>query len=250
MERWLKRKRPVPVYVWNADQDVCLACFILEYHELLERQTSPMIRQIVQFNNKIDVCGGLYPVNLEELVSNHFTWVFQPYCQQRMMGKTQGDDALVKDTIRQVCDRLLDLLEGRAGIAPITAQPEILYVSPYDFVIADEKGDPNSRLVLAAQGFTNFISLVATRPSGRCTYSVIRGSPYDDDVFEVPKLIDAFQAAEDLPNVRLWGGSNLAAGSDSELGSSLHWTQLRDIAEPIVRQAYENSLSPSGAGRR
>ena len=250
MERWLKRKRPVPVYVWNADQDVCLACFILEYHELLERQTSPMIRQIVQFNNKIDVCGGLYPVNLEELVSNHFTWVFQPYCQQRMMGKTQGDDALVKDTIRQVCDRLLDLLEGRAGIAPITAQPEILYVSPYDFVIADEKGDPNSRLVLAAQGFTNFISLVATRPSGRCTYSVIRGSPYDDDVFEVPKLIDAFQAAEDLPNVRLWGGSNLAAGSDSELGSSLHWTRLRDIAEPIVRQAYENSLSPSGAGRR
>jgi len=245
MERWLKRKRPVPVYVWNADQDVCLACFILEYHELLERKGSPLIRQIVQFNNKIDVCGGLYPVNLEELVSNHFTWVFQPYCQQRMLGKTQGDAALIKDTIRQVCDRLLDLLEGNAGIAPITAKPEILYVSPYDFVIADEKGDPNSRLVLAAQGFTNFISLVATRPSGRYTYSVIRGSPYDDDVFEVAKLIDAFQAAEDLPNVRLWGGSNLAAGSDSEFGSSLHWTKLRDIAEPIVRQAYEASLAPT-----
>ncbi len=249
MERWLKRKRPIPVYVWNADQDVCLACFILEYHELLERKSSPLIRQIVQFNNKIDVCGGLYPINLEELVNNHFTWVFQPYCQQRMLGKTQGDEALIKDTIREVCDRLLDLLEGRAGIAPITAKPEILYVSPYNFVIADEKGDPNSRLVLAAQGFTNFISLVATRPSGRCTYSVIRGSPYDDDVFEVPKLIEAFQAAEDLPGVRLWGGSNMAAGSDSELGSSLHWTQLRDIAEPIVRQAYEASAAPSPACR-
>ena len=74
---------------------------------------------------------------------------------------------------------------------------------------------------------------------------MIRGSPYDDDVFEVAKLIDAFQAAEDLPNVRLWGGSNLAAGSDSEFGSSLHWTKLRDIAEPIVRQAYEASLAPT-----
>jgi hypothetical protein len=166
-----------------------------------------------------------------------------------MLGKTQGDGALIKDTIREVCDRLLDLLEGRAGIAPITAKPEILYVSPYDFVIADEKGDPNSRLVLAAQGFTNFISLVATRPSGRYTYSVIRGSPYDDDIFEAPKLIEAFQAAEDRPDVRVWGGSNLAAGSDSELGSSLHWTQLRDIAEPIVRQAYEASLAPSPARR-
>src|SRR5690242_4209125 len=35
MERWLPRRSPLPVYVWNADQDVCLASFILEYHELL-----------------------------------------------------------------------------------------------------------------------------------------------------------------------------------------------------------------------
>ena len=24
MERWLQRKEPIDVYVWNADQDVCL----------------------------------------------------------------------------------------------------------------------------------------------------------------------------------------------------------------------------------
>jgi hypothetical protein len=41
----------------------------------------------------------------------------------------------------------------------------------------------------------------------------------------------------------------MAAGSDSEFGSSLHWTQLRDIAEPIVRQAYEASIAPSPACR-
>lgn len=247
MERWLRRVRPVPVYVWNADQDVCLASFILEYHELLEKKGSPLLRQVVQFNNKIDVCGGLYPVDLEEIVSNHFTWIFEPYMQQRTLGKTQGDGALVMSTIRGVCDRVLALLHGEAGTAPITAQPEALYVSPYNYIIADEKGDPNSRLVLAARGHRNFISLVATRPNGRYTYSVIRGSPYDDDVFEVPKLLAAFQAAEDLPGVKLWGGSNMAAGSDSELGSSLHWTKLRDIAEPIVREAYLKSLAPSPA---
>lgn len=37
MQRWLRRRCPIPVYVWNADQDVCRASFILEYHELLER---------------------------------------------------------------------------------------------------------------------------------------------------------------------------------------------------------------------
>ncbi|HEV3334523.1 MAG TPA: hypothetical protein VG096_26225 [Bryobacteraceae bacterium] len=242
MQRWLQHRCPIPVYVWNADQDVCLAAFILEYHELLERfHSDPMLRWIVQFNNKIDVCGGLYPVDLPELVRNHFTWVFEPYRQQRMHGKTQGDEALVKETIRQVCDRLKDLLEGKAGVAPITAEPEILYTSPNGFVIADEKGDPNSRLVLASQGFTNLISLLCQRKSGRYTYSVIRGSPYDEDTFPVTMLVRAFQAAEDLPSAKIWGGSNMAAGSDSELGSSLHWTVLRDIADTIVRGAVRDS---------
>ena len=242
MQRWLQHRRPIPVYVWNADQDVCLAAFILEYHELLERfHSDPLLRWIVQFNNKVDVCGGLYPVDLPELVRNHFTWVFEPYRQQRMHGKTQGDEALVEETIRQVCDRLKDLLEGKAGVAPITAQPEILYTSPNGFVIADEKGDPNSRLVLASQGYTNLISLLCQRKSGRYTYSVIRGSPYDEDTFPVKTLVQAFRTAEDLPRAKIWGGSNMAAGSDSELGSSLHWTALRDLAERIVGDAVRVS---------
>ena len=40
---------------------------------------------------------------------------------------------------------------------------------------------------------------------------------------------------------RIWGGSNLAAGSDSESGSSLPWTRLRDIAEPIVAEAWRRA---------
>ncbi|MFN7994884.1 MAG: response regulator [Bryobacteraceae bacterium] len=204
---------------------------------MLERfHSDPLLRWIVQFNNKVDVCGGLYPVDLAELVRNHFTWVFEPFQQQRMKGKTEGDEAQVTLTIRRVCDRLEDLLNGTAGTAPITAEPEILYKSPFGFVVADEKGDPNSRLVLAARGYTNLISLVCQRSNGRYTYSVIRGSPYDEDTFQVIKLIDAFQAAEDLPTAKIWGGSNLAAGSDSELGSSLHWTRIRDIAEAIVEE--------------
>jgi hypothetical protein len=246
MERWSARRKPVPVYVWNADQDVCLTAFVLEYHERLERsEGEPLLRWIVQYNNKVDVCGGLYPVNLDELVRNHFTWVFEPYRQQRMHGKSQGDGDLVKNTVREVCDRLMCLIEGTAGIAPITAVPEILHKSPGNFIIADEKGDPNSRLVLASEGYTNLISLVSTRPNGRFTYSVIRGSPYDEELFPVPRLIEAFQAAEDLAGEKIWGGSNLAAGSDSELGSSLTWQQLRDLAEPIVAEARSNRFTPA-----
>jgi hypothetical protein len=251
MQRWLPLRCPLPVYVWNADQDVCLAAFILEYHELLERfHADPLLRWIVQFNNKIDVCGGLYPVDLPELVRNHFTWVFEPFRDQRMRGKTDGDEELVTATIRRVCDRLEDLVQGRAGQSPITAQPEILHVSPHGFVIADEKGDPNSRLVLASQGHTNLISLICRRPSGRYTYSVIRGSPYDEDTFHVSELIQAFQSAEDMPAARIWGGSSLVAGSDSELGSSLHWTRLRDIAEAVVEKQSRAAEAKARTAKR
>jgi hypothetical protein len=236
MRRWLEHRNPIPVYVWNADQDVSLTVFILSHHQLLERmEGSPQLRWIVQYNTKIDICGGLYPVSLDELVRNHFTWVFDPYRRQRMHGKTPDDADLVKDTIREVCERLQALLDGTAGTSPITACPEILYRSPHNFVIANEFGDPHSRLVLASQGHTNLISLVATRPSGRYTYSLIRGTLYDDGRFEIPKLIEAFQAAEDRPEEPIWGGSSLAAGSDSELGSSLEWQTLRDITERVMR---------------
>lgn len=70
--------------------------------------------------------------------------------------------------------------------------------------------------------------------SGRYTYSVIRGALYGDDSFDVFKLIAAFQAAEDQPLVPIWDGSNTVAGSDSALGSSLHWQRLRDIAETVL----------------
>lgn len=252
MERWRRNRDLIPVYVWNADQDVCLAVFVLEYHHLLETaEGMPLLRWIVQYNNKVDVCGGLYPVNLEDLVANHVTWVFEPYRRQRMHGKAQGDEVLVRRTIREVCDRLVALLHGRAGILPIEASPDILYESPNNFVIADEKGDPNSRLVLASKGYTNLISLICERPNGRYTYSIIRGCPYDEDTFPVPELIQAFQQAEDEPEVSIWGGSNLAAGSDSERGSSLHWTQLRDIAEPIVTAACAvHQITPQVEGER
>jgi len=122
MELWLRRQRPIDVFVWNADQDVCLAAFVLEHHELLEAaEGTPLLRWIVQYNNKIDVCGGLYPIDPERLVDKHFTWVFEPYQRQRLAGRTAGDDSLVCETIRQVCDRLVALLQGKAGHTPITA---------------------------------------------------------------------------------------------------------------------------------
>jgi DNA-binding LytR/AlgR family response regulator len=42
----------------------------------------------------------------------------------------------------------------------------------------------------------------------------------------------------------------LAAGSDSELGSSLNWTKLRDIAEAVVEEAVRASTTSAHPGNR
>jgi len=96
MEKWLSFRPQIPIYVWNADQDVCLASFILEHHRLLGQQEPARLRTIVEFNNFLDVCGGLYPVDLDEMVKNHYTWIFEPYTQQRGLGKTPDDATLDK----------------------------------------------------------------------------------------------------------------------------------------------------------
>ncbi len=114
-----------------------------------------------QYNNKIDVCGGLYPVNLMN-ASGPLHWSFEPYRQQRRQGRCQ---AMRPDPEHHpaVCDRLLDLSQNRRAQAH-TARPEILHNSPYNFVMPDEKGDPFP-LVLAAQGHTNLISWCAGVPT-------------------------------------------------------------------------------------
>src|SRR5215472_13504272 len=89
---------------WNTDQDVCLVAFILQYHEVLERlHNHPLLRWIVQFNNEIGVCGGVYPIDREELVATTSPGSLSPTAASAWKGKYEGDEALVKTTIRQVC---------------------------------------------------------------------------------------------------------------------------------------------------
>ncbi len=90
---------PIRTYAWPLSCSSTITCWS-------GPKGLPLLRWIVQYNNKIDVCGGLYPVRLDELERNHFTWVFEPYRAQRMAGRSEGDDGLVKQTIRDVCDRL------------------------------------------------------------------------------------------------------------------------------------------------
>jgi len=112
----------------------------------------------------------------------------------------------------------------------------------------DEKGDPASRRC-GPQGHTNLISLICRRPTGRYTYSVIRGSPYDDDIFQVDRLTAAFQAAEDRRDIKIWGGSKPGGGLRQRAGQQPAWTRLRDIAEAISpRSLPEGSIRAGCAG--
>jgi hypothetical protein len=61
--------------------------------------------------------------------------------------------------------------------------------------------------VLTSSGHTILVSLICTRSTDRYNYSIIRGSPYDDEAFQVLRLVEALQEAKDAHGTRTSGGS-------------------------------------------
>jgi hypothetical protein len=80
MERLKQLHEQVPVYVNDCDQDVCLATWILDhYRELSGTKSVPLLNRLLDLNDKLDVTGGAFPMDLREQLVRQHNWVFTPY---------------------------------------------------------------------------------------------------------------------------------------------------------------------------
>jgi len=89
----------------------------------------------------------------------------------------------VKSTIREVCDRLLDLIDGRRA-SPHHRPPDILYGLAVQLHDRRQKATPIAGWCWR-RGLHESDQPDLQAANGRSHYSVIRGSPYDDDLFPV-----------------------------------------------------------------
>lgn len=219
----------VNVYINDTDQDTSLAVWLLIHHSLFEGvQSIPHINRLLALNDRWDITGGAFPMNLDQEVIRQHTWVFEPYSTLRKSGALfQANEETLQSNLEAVLRRLDQLLMGQAKEAELDTRYEILFDCPR-FRIIDEIGGTEVRFYLFNHGLDAFISLVARRDDGRFVYSIGRRSQYIP--FDLPKLYVFLNHAEGIGKVEGgWGGSDIIGGSPRRNGSGLAWEQVRDV---------------------
>jgi hypothetical protein len=223
------------IYINDTDQDTALAVWLLLNYKKFEGvQSVPHINRLLALNDRWDITGGAFPMNLDDKLVRQHTWVFEPYSKLRKSGGlANASEAILRDNLEAVIGRLNTYLMGSSGEVDLDTRYEILHDSPH-YKIVNEIGGNEARYYLFSQGMDAFVSLVAQRPDGRFVYTVGRRSRYIP--FPVPKLYKAYNQAEGigLDARQGFNGSDIIGGSDRNYGSSLTWKEIKDITDRVL----------------
>lgn len=218
----------ISIYINDTDQDTSFAVWLLLHYKLFEGvQSIPNINRLLALNDRWDITGGAFPLNVDDTIVRQYTWVFRPYVDLRKSGElARATEPVLRDNLEAILARMDKFLMGQAEETALDTRREILYDSPI-YKIVHEIGGSEARYMLFSNGMNAFISLVARRGDGKYVYSVGRRSRYIP--FPVEKLYRDFNEAEGCTLEEGWNGSDIIGGSPRMLGSSLSWEQLRDI---------------------
>ena len=216
------------IYINDTDQDTSLAVWLLlNYKKFEGTQSVPHINRLLALDDRWDITGGAYPMNLDDKLVRQHNWVFRPYTDLRKSGGlSQATPEILSDNLEAIIGRLNKYLMGQAEEVDLDTRYEIFYDSPR-FKIVDEIGGNEARYYLFSKGMNAFVSLVATRSDGRFVYSIGRRSRYIK--FPLPEIYKALNEVEGFSGNDKWGGSDIIGGSPRFAGSGLCWEELRDI---------------------
>ena len=216
------------IFINDTDQDTSFAVWLLKNYKKFEGcQSIPNINRLLSLNDRWDITGGAFPMNLDDSIVRQHAWVFKPYTDLRKSGKLAiADENIMYDNLISVMNRLDKFLMGESLESDLDTRHKILYDSPL-FKIVDEIGGSEARHYLFKIGMKAFISQIAKRPDGRFVYSVGKKSQYIN--FPVEKLYNDFNKAEGVDKNNGWNGSDIVGGSSREKGSGLSWEQLKEI---------------------
>jgi hypothetical protein len=217
------------VLINDTDQDTSLAVWLLKRYKDFEGTKSiPHINRLLALDDRWDITGGAFPMNLDDQLVRQHTWVFKPYTDLRKTGAlAQATEEVLRDNLESVLFRLDQFMMGQADEVELDTRHTTLFDSP-QFKIVDEIGGNEARYFLFSQGMDAFISIVARRADDRLVCTVGRRSRYIP--FPVPSLYRDFNEAEGLDSTTGWNGSDIIGGSSRQLGTGLTWQRLRDIA--------------------
>lgn len=224
------------VYVNDADQDICLAYWLLINPEKsVSIQWEEPLAKLLIMEDFMDASGGAFPFNdshkFDSLLKKQ-AWIFEPYTTARsnhMLHAKSG--AELYDLIEEICGRITLFSQGKGKSIDIDTQPEIIGGGP-GWKLTIEKS-VYARTSIYASGTQAFVS-TRNRTDGNYTYVIGRTSPYVP--FPLPVIYEALNAAEgcDSAGNNAWGGSDIIGGSPRKTGSTLEPTQVERIINSIL----------------
>ncbi len=220
----------VNIWMNDTDQDSTLAIWFLLNYKLFEgTQSIPGMNRFLALNDRWDVTGGAFPMNLGDRLVGQHNWVFRPYTDLRKSGAlATANGAMLRDNLEAMFERLNRFMMGEAEEVELDTRHSILYQGPLYWIV-DEIGGNEARYYLWSKGMNAFVSIVARRPDGRMICTIGRRSRYIP--FPVPSLYAALNKAEGVTSEEGWNGSDTIGGSHRQNGTGLTWGQIRDTID-------------------
>jgi hypothetical protein len=226
----------VGVYINDVDQDTALAVWLLRNSHLFEGTASiPHINRLLSLNDRLDITGGAFPMNLDDSLLRQHNWVFALYTEFRKSGAlASGSVAQLTTCLEATLARLDKFLLGQGGETPLGG-PAILVAQHPTYWVLDEVTGNDGRYRAFSQGMCAFLSRVAQRPDGTTVYTIGRKSQYID--FPLDRLYPALSAQDHAD----WGGSTLIGGSHRQQGSRLSWEEAQLVIDQVLAEAMDST---------
>lgn len=223
------------VYVNDADQDVCVAYWLLKNPEMVSliRWDSPLARFIVM-EDFLDASAGAFPFNDSEMPDSLLkrqAWVFEPYTNARRERRLHAMNGVeMQKLIEAVYRRITLFSESKSGMIELDLVPEIIGGGQDWKMIAEKEGYARSSIY--ASGTKAFVGM-RPREDGNYTYVIGKMSPFV--MFPIFDIYDALNRAENMTGSgNIWGGSDIIGGSPRRSGSSLSPRQVETIINDLL----------------
>jgi len=216
------------VYLNHGDQDSCLSLWQLENLDQVLRDDG-RLRRLVEVEDLIDRMAGVCKLDFNDPLVRQQAWIFQPYSDLRMQGKTYHmSGERLTALLMEVGERITAYAGGRAEQIDLDNRYEMLQQGK-TWGLIQEIG-PYARCNLLFNGITT-IANTRTLEDGRHIHTIIDRSGIDDHMLEEMRGLFNFLEGLSPTSIFSWGGAKGMLSSPL-VGSNLPW---QVVAEEIAR---------------
>lgn len=231
----------INIFLNDADEDCCLAVWLLANHERVRKATSqlePLLNDLIKMEDLLDTTAGACKYDSNSSLIRQMAWIFEPYVQCRFEHRiASAGGAEMAGIIREVGRRIDEFAAGRGLEGVINAEYDLLGGGD-KWILVREKG-PYARQALTAKPISFFVSLLDDIP-GHYKYSIGKISPFDPvSLDEIYTVLNQAEGLEDGA-ANSWGGSDMIGGSPRATGSRLSPAEIERILNRLTGTCHLN----------